>query len=114
MEALEAIYGIEYFKIPNAPPRFSVHLREPGSYDSGSAVSSDSKPGPPSCLFSIKFAMPQVRGRCNGFELFVICLVVGSRCTVTAIFLHSWKRQCTVQSVLDPHDGTPNTSPSAE
>lgn len=51
----QAIFADEYRLISSAPPRFAVHLRDPGTSDT---CDDDACQGPPSRLFRLKFTLP--------------------------------------------------------
>ncbi len=49
----------EYRAISSCPPRFAIHLREPGSGGEDAAAAGDgAAAGPPSRLFSLTFSLP--------------------------------------------------------
>ncbi|GIL60696.1 hypothetical protein Vafri_15231, partial [Volvox africanus] len=58
MDALQAIFMDEYRPISTTPPRFTVHLREPGSADDGTGAGVGDNAGLPSRLFSLTFTLP--------------------------------------------------------
>ncbi|KAG2422688.1 hypothetical protein HXX76_015852 [Chlamydomonas incerta] len=57
MDALEAIFMDEYRPLSTAPPRFTIHLREPGAGDDDAGAAGGGG-GPPSRLFSLTFTLP--------------------------------------------------------
>ncbi|GLI71345.1 hypothetical protein VaNZ11_016507, partial [Volvox africanus] len=58
MDALQAIFMDEYRPISTAPPRFTIHLREPGSGDGDAGPGVGDSAGLPSRLFSLTFTLP--------------------------------------------------------
>lgn len=56
----QAIFGDEYRPVCSEPPRFTIHLREPGSGAGGDEDDAADAPpaGPPSRLFSLTFTLP--------------------------------------------------------
>lgn len=48
----------EYRPHSTAPPRFTIHLREPGAGSDGEGAAGSSGAGPPSRLFSLTFTLP--------------------------------------------------------
>eukprot|EP00198_Chlamydomonas_reinhardtii_P003635 XP_001692971.1 predicted protein [Chlamydomonas reinhardtii] len=53
-----AIFMDEYRPHSTAPPRFTIHLREPGAGSDGEGAAGSSGAGPPSRLFSLTFTLP--------------------------------------------------------
>ncbi|GIM17086.1 hypothetical protein Vretimale_19624, partial [Volvox reticuliferus] len=58
MDALQAIFMDEYRHISTAPPRFTIHLREPGSADGDAGAGAGDSAVLPSRLFSLTFTLP--------------------------------------------------------
>lgn len=48
----------EYRPISSCPPRFAIHLREPGTGGEDAAAAAAAGYGPPSRLFSLTFTLP--------------------------------------------------------